>query len=1298
MSSLHKYSILDLQKQAERNGLTRDAGFGRVSSSQDADMDGLNSATPQDFFVTQSSSHEATAPAAPVPSVAEGATGEQSALGPTNNTQTPTTTMNHDEINAHASGIIHPFPQSADDHNHVGAGHQDPADAMHPSATLGEPFPPMLPQDFPSDMAVSDNPLVPVQSAMDPISADEAVRRYNTMEAEMKLAEMESLPPPEQRISAFAKLKFLDGEYYMTTYQVELGRDIVQAHEAMRRMMKYQKALKKSGQNSGDASHMPSRKRKRARGTSNTARSIVSESGGIVKVPVEALPVEYRRRRKSDVSQSASSSSHHYSHGNPLSQQNDAPDNGLQAVMMETFPPVPQHLEHLVPDPNDCPFVPIHPQQITAVSGHKGPKGISRKHARISYNFELGQFELTVLGANGLFCQNIHHRPGDVVPLKHNDFILIGAVEIWFQLPNDPLTDEEPASEDESCSRPMSFEFQNGRGESEHMEDDSAEERQSLDPRYLWQARNGYESDKLEDDDDEDGDEEDGRDATPDDEPKKQTVRLKMSLKHSQAKSAQRKKGKKVKHQRPPPKPAPKAQPKPKPKESIKELPKEKPKTQPKESAKDKLKEKNNEPPKPPVKEEQPKQTVVDVKEKPKDQPKEGTVLTADDIARFGLPESMIGQTVQKRKGPGRPPKDGFMSKREKALLARQAKEAEKARKLGLDPSELPPPTKTKPGRPQKDSRDDGDGDELNVKDGAEGQGGNDGPLNADQTGDKKPTKSAKPPRSPSPEMKESDYTEQELQRPAANYVILIHEAISSSKTGAMNLQQIYSAIERKYPYYKFRVTTNGWQSSVRHNLGQHEAFKKADKEGKGYNWVIDPTVSIEKERRKRASPPPQPQPQQQRFYHPPAQYPMLQHHGMQGSYYPPYPPYPHPPQAAPADASARVGTPDNKDGSTGARPFVPRLPPSLATSNAPANVPTTQSASPYASPWAGGNDTSPKGAGNTPTTQAGDAYPPHPPYSPVNSAPPGSYSILVTTLAPYPYVYTTAGPYPPQYAGAPLTPSQFSGPPRPYSPYVTSGASQSSPYAPNPQLQPQNQPQPQASSQSRYPPHITPAMAEQLDAFRNTFIARSTEDKAFAERKVDNAINHIVSPSDSPATLIAAEQELVNIIKKILGDDVERRAPQNETEKQGQEQQQNPPAGRTLSELATSAATIAASSAAATDSKSTEVVPPSAEPASKSASHPPKSEIPAQPPSILQTHPASAQAKVQRPSVEPLTPVPGSPMVAPNAQINGVTTPTPGAKRTYGEMTKVSTDIPEQQAEVERTVDSIRDAKKRAL
>jgi hypothetical protein len=179
---------------------------------------------------------------------------------------------------------------------------------------------------------------------------------------------------------------------------------------------------------------------------------------------------------------------------------------------------------------------------------------------------------------------------------------------------------------------------------------------------------------------------------------------------------------------------------------------------------------------------------------------RDAPMQNGEDINVPGLPVGIM--IPARKKGPGRPPKDGVMSKRERAMLIKQNKEREKAIKMGMDPSLIPPPDirPPKPKIPRRNSQ----GEEI------------------DDPDDNTP-RAPRPPRSPSPEMKLEDYSEEQLQRPSANYVYLIYEAIKNCKAGVMNLQQIYSAIERRYPWYKFRSGSNGWQSSVRHNLGQHE-------------------------------------------------------------------------------------------------------------------------------------------------------------------------------------------------------------------------------------------------------------------------------------------------------------------------------------------------------------------------------------------------------------------------------------------------------------------------------------------
>jgi pSer/pThr/pTyr-binding forkhead associated (FHA) protein len=122
-------------------------------------------------------------------------------------------------------------------------------------------------------------------------------------------------------------------------------------------------------------------------------------------------------------------------------------------------------------------------------------------------------------------------------------------------------------------------------------------------------------------------------------------------------------------------------------------------------------------------------------------------------------------------------------------------------------------------------------------------------PLPEKQKKEKAPAKQKKL-RSPSPDIKESDIPPEALQKPNISYVVMIHEAILNSQERMLSLPQIYKTIETKYPYYKFKVTTNGWQSSVRHNLGQHKAFYKVDRAGKGWLWGVVDGISIEKEKK----------------------------------------------------------------------------------------------------------------------------------------------------------------------------------------------------------------------------------------------------------------------------------------------------------------------------------------------------------------------------------------------------------------------------------------------------------------
>ncbi|KAF2832427.1 hypothetical protein CC86DRAFT_280306 [Ophiobolus disseminans] len=685
----------------------------------------------------------------------------------------------------------------------------------------------------------------------------------------------------DERLTAFARLRFDDGSYYMHTYQIMLGRNIELAHRDMRRLAKVDQLRTEGDPQAADIllNGKTSKKSKR-----RAARSVISERGGIVSAPIASMPLEYQQRRQSNASHSLSSASHPTGDSGEEKPAERAPQN----MIMQAFPEVPPQFDGHVPeDPNDCPLVPIHPHHITTSTGSHGPKGISREHARIFYNLEEGHFCIEVLGSNGLHHENVFRYQGDIVPLDHGDRLVIGAVNFQFYLPDIALT-EDQRHRQESGSRPMSFSFENGHGELETDEQISSdsEGELSINPRHVYHypVDSDIESADAVGDDDLD----DYEEPVPRARQKPQKIKLKLSNRApppKEVKSKHKRKEREVTPEERPHKKLKKSKHKESHREPIKEAKEPKaakePKVQkearePKEMKEIKdtrePKEKGKAPAKTssktPVKEEEPVVVTpreTPLKEKP-DPPKavpndsppllrkplEGELeaggeiegLITEEMARHhNLPATLIGQVVEKRKGPGRPPKDGIMSKRQRSQLIKQAKETERAKAAGIDPADIPMPSMKPKIVKRKDSNafEGEDGDVLESTENGDGT-----------SGDRKLMKPSKPPRTPSPEPRMEDYTEEQLQRPTANYVVLIHEAISSSPTGQMNLQQIYNYIERKYPWYKFKTTTSGWQSSVRHNLGQHDAFVKGDKEGKGFNWKVNQEVSIEKERRKR--------------------------------------------------------------------------------------------------------------------------------------------------------------------------------------------------------------------------------------------------------------------------------------------------------------------------------------------------------------------------------------------------------------------------------------------------------------
>ncbi|OAQ72065.1 forkhead domain-containing protein [Pochonia chlamydosporia 170] len=207
---------------------------------------------------------------------------------------------------------------------------------------------------------------------------------------------------------------------------------------------------------------------------------------------------------------------------------------------------------------------------------------------------------------------------------------------------------------------------------------------------------------------------------------------------------------------------------------------------------------------------------------------------------------------IPKKRGPGRPPKNGIMSKREQRLLKKQQQEMAKKTLPQAPPVE--PPIKRKVGRPRKHPLPENAGDRPEKrkykprKPKEEGGEGSDAERRAREKKEKKAR-----PKSPPLELKIEDYTDEQLQKPNKNYGVLIDETLTAAGPDGLTLKQIYKRICQRYPWFYFHTETKGWESSVRHNLIGNEAFKKDETTNL---WSRVPGVELDAGKKRKATSP----------------------------------------------------------------------------------------------------------------------------------------------------------------------------------------------------------------------------------------------------------------------------------------------------------------------------------------------------------------------------------------------------------------------------------------------------------
>lgn len=190
-------------------------------------------------------------------------------------------------------------------------------------------------------------------------------------------------------------------------------------------------------------------------------------------------------------------------------------------------------------------------------------------------------------------------------------------------------------------------------------------------------------------------------------------------------------------------------------------------------------------------------------------------------------PDAPQAMMPPKKRGPGRPPKNGVMSKREERELKKKREEEDKKNNPPQEPGE--PPIKRKVGRPRKHPRPEDEGDQPEKRKYKPRKPKNeDGEDEEDPEGDKadKQKRLQKPKTPPLDLGKKEDWSEDKLQKPNKNYQMLIDEVLTAAPDG-LTLKQIYKRIANLYPYFYFCVDTKGWESSVRHNLIGSLCFQK---------------------------------------------------------------------------------------------------------------------------------------------------------------------------------------------------------------------------------------------------------------------------------------------------------------------------------------------------------------------------------------------------------------------------------------------------------------------------------------
>ncbi|KAI6782020.1 Forkhead box protein J2 [Emericellopsis cladophorae] len=615
-------------------------------------------------------------------------------------------------------------------------------------------------------------------------------------------------------LRSFARLEFADSTFRMNTYGVVLGRDQAAIDHSLK-MAELQEQF--------EADCMKADREGRSRPSEPRApKSIVSHKGGILGPEYSRSDAQVPANKSDSPSKEASTGAEK---AFPAEEQGEAVIHGREyhstpgAVAVDT--------KALRVNPEAVVFLPIHsPGEHT----HKRSKAISRKHLKISYNRQRGVFEATALGRNGIFIDDNFLAPHKTVVLRSGDFVQVKDVHFVFVITGlekgqtgGERLHEQPAT----GGKTMSFDFAPRR--QGHMRDTSS--LSSIDPKEIQdvemddadeapaapkanaktKAKSRAEapdvpakSVEMVNADREDAPDDTNRQVTSGSETAAQQhhsdgdIQMEDTMADDDAQMA---------------------------------------------AAAAALAGASNDESRQPTAEGSP-DTRIPV---PMSLPAIPLgITTVEELRQYH--EQHSGGEPRKR-GPGRPPKNGYMSKREEREFKKLLQEQQRMETAHQQPAE--PPLKRKVGRPRKNPLPEGMEESAAKRPRTDGQEPEYGDAGSDNdmpsSNPKKPSKVARP-KTPPLELNREDYTDEQLIKPSENYAQLIDQAFMGAHPDGLSLKQIYKRIASRWPYFHFCAGTKGWESSVRHNLLGNACFVKNKASDL---WTRVPGMSLEEGKKK---------------------------------------------------------------------------------------------------------------------------------------------------------------------------------------------------------------------------------------------------------------------------------------------------------------------------------------------------------------------------------------------------------------------------------------------------------------